>query len=87
MPKISSPCLGKSGCVRDKTPLRQMLKLGKQEAEIGNGGMENAGLWISAFCFPNFSFSPTSNTETPKHRNTETLLFQFHQGEPEEAGR
>jgi len=20
--------------------------------------MESAGLWISAFCFPNFSFSP-----------------------------
>jgi len=42
---------------------------------------------ISAFCFPNFSFSPASNTETPKHRNTEIPLFQFHLGEPEGDGR
>jgi len=73
-----------------------MLKLGKQKlkdkAEIGKAESRNPKARarhsaVSYFCFPNFSFSPTSNTETPKHRNTETLLFQFHQGEPEEAGR
>jgi len=41
---------------------------------------------ISAFCFPNFSFSPTPNIQHPTS-NTETPLFQFHLGEPEGDGR
>jgi len=43
--------------VETMKPQGEKLKLGKLKAEIRSGGMESAGLWISAFCFPNFSFA------------------------------
>ena len=38
----------------DAKTRRRKQKLGKQKAEIRNGGMVSASLWLSAFCFPHF---------------------------------